>query len=258
MTSENKKLDMILKFIGKETMSNVELFINDVLLRNYITFTSEEEIDNLFNSYMAGFISNHSYDEIEKIRYYTGVDFNNINSILRGTWNYDKNGILTEEKKEESLRLADSLDNIMGTMPTLPTNIKTYRGVSLASFKDYGISSLSELTKLIGQYYFESGFTSTSLLRNKSFFNRKLEWHDDCNIEIEYLIPEECNDGLPLITDDLSYSKVQSKFLINKDSLSKVIDVIVSEDEKMAYLKVVFIPKKIWDKSYVDEIVKSK
>ncbi len=41
-----------------------------------------------------------------------------------------------------------------------------------------------------------------------------------CNIEIEYLIPEESNDGITLINDDLSYPKVQSEYLINKSSLS--------------------------------------
>ena len=139
----------------------------------------------------------------------------------------------------------------------LNTNIKTFRGVSLISFKDYGISSIKELTSMIGEYYYESGFTSTSLLRGKSFFARNLEWHDDCNIEIEYFIPAECSDGIPLITGDLSYSSNQSEFLLNKGSICKIIDVSISEDGESAHLKAVFIPEKVWNISFTQQQYKS-
>ena len=71
-----------------------------------------------------------------------------------------------------------------------------------------------------------------------------------CNIEIEYLIPEESNDGITLINDDLSYPKVQSEYLINKSSLSQIIDVKVSPDGKLAHMKSVLIPKKMWNIIY--------
>lgn len=102
------------------------------------------------------------------------------------------------------------------------------------------------------------GFTSTSLIRDKSFFDRDLEYHEKCDVEIEFLIPKECNEGIPLINKDLSFSsEEESEFLLDSHSLSKIIDVKISEDKKKAYLKGVFIPKKIYDKAYREENNKS-
>ena len=103
---------------------------------------------------------------------------------------------------------------------------------------------------MINSYYIEDGFTSTSLLRDSSFFNRELEWHEPCNIEIQYFIPEECNDGIPLINNDLSYSKNQNEFLLNKNSVSKIFDCKIDKENNVAYLKAVFIPERIWNKEY--------
>ena len=62
------------------------------------------------------------------------------------------------------------------------------------------------------QYYFDSGFTSTSLLKNKSFFGKN-HGGTDYNIEIEYFIPNECSDGIALINDDLSEEEMNKKTL---------------------------------------------
>ena len=67
------------------------------------------------------------------------------------------------------------------------------------------------------------------------------------------LIPEEVNGIIPLINDDLSYSKGQSELLINKGSLSKVVDVLLNSDKTKAYIKVVLIPKKIYEQEIEHE-----
>ena len=155
------------------------------------------------------------------------------------------------------MKHAEGLSVALMKVPnSLPSNIRTYRGVGISSFKDYNISNIAELENLRGQYYYESGFTSTSLLRDRSFFDRELEWHYSCNIEIEYFIPQECSEGLPLIKSDLSYSKEQSEFLIDKGCLSKIIDVEVSKDGTKAYLKAVVIPRRVWNMTYVKNEVK--
>lgn len=215
----NKTVNLILKYIGIDKQTELDTFVNDVSKRNFVEFSSLEEVSAFFIDYLAGFYNNNSRSDIDNIRAYTGIAFRRFNSVLRGFWNYDTNGLLTDEMKNKYLDYADNLSECIERAPTLSSNIKTYRGVSLDSFKDYGISSLEDLKNLENKYYYESGFTSTSLERDKSFFNRELEYHDFCNIEIEYLIPEESNDGIPLINDDLSYSKVQSEYLINKGSL---------------------------------------
>lgn len=246
----NKTVNLILKYIGIDKQTELDTFVNDVSKRNFVEFSSREEVKAFFVDYLAGFYNNNSRSDIDNIRAYTGIAFRRFNSVLRGFWNYDTNGLLTDEMKNKYLDYADNLSECIERSPTLSSNIKTYRGVSLDSFKDYGISSLEDLKNLENKYYYESGFTSTSLVRDKSFFNRELEYHEFCNIEIEYLIPEESNDGIPLINDDLSYSKVQSEYLINKSSLSKIIDVKVSPDGKLAYMKAVLIPEKMWNITY--------
>ncbi len=215
----NKTVNLILKYIGIDKQTELDTFVNEVSERDFMEFSSLEEVKAFFIDYLADFYNNNSRSDIDNIRAYTGIAFNRFSSVLRGVWNYDTNGLLTDEMKNKYLDYADNLSECIERAPTLSSNIKTYRGVSLDSFKDYGISSLEDLKNLENKYYYESGFTSTSLVRDKSFFNRELEYHEFCNIEIEYLIPEESNDGIPLINDDLSYSKVQSEYLINKGSL---------------------------------------
>lgn len=245
-----KTVNLILKYIGNDKMTEIDTFVNDVSKRNFIGFSSLEEVSAFFTDYLAEFYNNNSINDIDTIRAYTGIAFRRFNSVLRGTWNYDTNGLLIDDAKVEYLNLANKLSECIERSSTLPTNIKTYRGVSLERFKDYGITSLEDLNSLENKYYYDSGFTSTSLVRDKSFFNRELEYHEFCNIEIEYLIPEEANDGIPLIDDNLSYSKVQNEYLINKGSLSKIIDVEISPDGKLAYIKTVLIPQKMWNITY--------
>ena len=246
--SKNRIVNMILRFIGSETINEMEVYANSISERKFIKFESESSLVNFFSEYMKGFYANHSLEEIESIRSYTGYEFNNINAILRNNWNYETNGLLTKEKEEDIRQFISGLSNIMNRLDSIPSNIVAYRGVSLNTFKEYGITDISELLSLKGQYLYENGFTSTSLIKDRSFFDRPLEYHEPCNIEIEYLIPEETNEVMPLINDDLSYSKVQSELLIDKGSLSKVLDVALSEDKTKAYIKVALIPKKIYDK----------
>ena len=104
---------------------------------------------------------------------------------------------------------------------------------------------------MVGQYFYERGFTSTSILRETSAFSSELDCWKTRNIEIEYLIPSEFNEGLPLITKDLCYTDIENEFLINTGTLCKIVDVMVDEDK--AYLTAVFVPKKIWEKGYTDQ-----
>ena len=164
--NEKKKLDLILKYIGNEQLSEINAFASEVNKREFMDFSSLEEVRAFFTDYLADFYNNNSISDIDNIRAYTGIAFRRFNSVLRGTWNYDTNGLLTDDAK------------------------------------------------------------------------------------IEYLIPEEANDGIPLIDDNLSYSKVQNEYLINKGSLSKIVDIKISPDGNLAYIKTVLIPQKMWNIIY--------
>ena len=250
--SQNRITNSVLRMIGEETMDNVEKYTDTVIDRSYKTFNSIEDVKSFFDGYLDNVYSNSNLDDIENIRYYTGTSFKDINAVLRDNWNYEVNGLLTDDKKNEFLNISRNLSNSMNKVSNeLPSDIKVYRGVTLASFKDYGINSISDLKSMVGQYFYERGFTSTSLLRESSAFNSNSNYWKDRNIEIEYLIPSEFSDGLPLITKDLCYTGVEHEFLINTGSLCKIVDVMVDEDK--AYLTAVFIPKKVYDKTYSDQ-----
>ena len=138
-------------------MTEIDTFVNDVSKRNFIGFSSLEEVSAFFTDYLAEFYNNNSINDIDTIRAYTGIAFRRFNSVLRGTWNYDTNGLLIDDAKVEYLNLANKLSECIERSSTLPTNIKTYRGVSLERFKDYGITSLEDLNSLENKYYYDSG-----------------------------------------------------------------------------------------------------
>ena len=92
---------------------------------------------------------------------------------------------------------------------------------------------------------YESGLTSTSLLKETSFYDRKLDNQKYYNILIEYYIPEECSEAIPLLSSDLSYSDSQNELLLCPSTLTKVLDVEILGDK--AILKVAYIPVDIWE-----------
>ena len=239
--------NMIKNVMYEETYIQFEDYLLDVLNRNFIEFADENQVKNVFSDYLVQFYNNNSFSNVEKIRYYTGIAYKYVNSILRNTWDYDSNGLLTEEKEKNYKSLSNDISYIIRNNNPINYDFKVYRGVNISSFSEYGIHSLEELVNMKNQYYLENAFTSTSLIRKESFFDRDLEWHDSCNIEIEYMIPCESNDGMPLIDDNLSYSKKQNEFLINKGSVSKIVDVRINSEKTKAYVKAILVPQKILD-----------
>ena len=241
----------ILKCVKEENNVNLESYTNDVLKRDYIVFKSENEFINFFKDYYADFFSKCTYGDIKTLSEYTGYNYKFINAILRGNWNYNEHGYCDDKVRERWRNCADEIKEVFKKAPDcLSGDIKVYRGVSISSFKDYGVTSLDDLKDLVGTYYYDLGFTSTSLLRNKSFFDREFDYHNDCNIEIEYMIPQECSDEIPVINEDMSYSVSQCEFVINSDSLSKIVDVQVDREANKAYIKAILIPTKVWNKRH--------
>ena len=172
---------------------------------------------------------------------------------MRGKWNYQENGILTIEKKDLYHKLGEKIFDIIDKFPPLDINIKVYRGVNLKAFNDYHINTLEELQYLEGEFIYEPGFSSTSLLRSNSFFSKKPEWGEKCNIEIEYYIPKNCQEGAVLLSDILSYSKAQLEYVINSGSLTKILSVELNTKRTKAYIKAILLPKIYWNKEELEQ-----
>lgn len=237
----------IQKCMQPEELENINIFIQEVKRRSYMTLEDSSKLISLFGSKVSKFQEELSEEELLKIRSYTGYDFRNINATLRGNWTYDINGLLTKEKTDDYKKISSEISKIIQKFPSLDIDITAYRGTNITAFNDYGITSLDELSSLKNNYLYDRGFTSTSLIRDSSFFKRDLEWGPQSNIEIEYLIPAECQDGAILSSNNLSYSNNQWEFVINSANLSKVIDVEVNKDENTAYIKAVLLPKNLWN-----------
>lgn len=243
----------ILKCLGKEKCEELEYFTSDIPNQDFLEFISEDQVYDILNDIVRDYIENLTVSELADLRFYTGYDFRNINNTMRGKWNYEENGLLTNEKKDKFKQLGESIYEVIKKFPPININMKAYRGVSIRAFFDYNIHSLEDLKSMEGQYIYESGFSSTSLLRSYSFFEKELGWGDWCNIEIEYYIPGSCQDGAVLLSDVLSYSKGQIEYVINSGSLTKITNVDVDTEHNRAFLKAVLIPRRLWDPNQLKE-----
>lgn len=252
MESTDKATNMVLKYAINDRLEEMDFYVDDVVNRDYVSFDEVEQVNSFFMNNVENIYSNYNSDEVGDLRYYTGTSFRDVNAVLRNNWTYEINGELTKEKESNYRIMASNISGIINSRGTeLNSNIKVYRGVSINAFKKFGVNTLADLVSLKGQYIYDSGFVSTSLVRSKSFFDRKLDYHEPCNIEIEYLVPNEADDGVTLINSELSYnSEEQTEYLINSGNLSRVVDVVYDEINDKAYVKMAYIPKKVWDLGY--------
>lgn len=258
MVGESRVTNSFLRMLDDEIKNQIDVYVADVCSRNFTVINSTEEINNIFEKSLNIFLDVLTYEELLSLRSYTGYNFKNINAVLRNNWTYDNNGILDSRKNREYRELAIEIENIINKFVIPNINFIVFRGTTIDSFSSYNINELSQLKNLKDRFLYEQGFTSTSLMEESSYINKKLDDGRLCNVGIRYLIPSECEDGALLISNDTSYSMNQNEFLLTSGSLSKVIDVNIDENAKSAILTVVFIPKKIYDVNIIKEGNKCK
>lgn len=243
MPGENRITNSVLRLIGKEKVAELDLFVTELLDRDF------SDINNLddMNLVVSSFIDSLTDEELMVLRSYTGYNFKCINAILRNNWNYEEHGLLNDEIRLKYLELARRISEIINKFPLLDLDFCVYRGVELDAFKKFGIYNLEDLISLKEKYMYEEGFTSTSINKERCYFNKTLENGKTYNVGIKYLVPRECSDGILLTDDELSYSSNQQEYLLSSGSLVKVIDVSIDSEKNSAELVVVVIPKRVWD-----------
>lgn len=238
----------ILGYIEKSTLQEIENYCFVQSKEDYVVFQNREEARSAIRPILSEYLKSLDLQEMENLKRYTGYQFRNLNSLLRGIWDYDLNGKLTDQLKQELEILSKRIRKTILKAPILPMPLKVFRGVSLSTFSSYHISTLSELKEMEGKFFCDQAFTSTTLIREESFFYKQTEWGEKANIEIEYLIPSQSDDGVFLMNDATSFSPNQCEFLINNFSLFRVLDVKVDEATNTAKITMILIPQKIWNK----------
>ncbi len=167
---KSKTVERLLSFFSNEIKTSIDSFVTDANLYKFINFHSKNEVNNVFGNSIQEVLSSLSEEELLDLRAYTGYQFRNINNILRNTWNYEENGLLSDEIRIQCRFLAEKISKIINKYKTPNINFVTYRGNDILAFRNYGIKKLLELEKLKGNYLYEEGFTSTSLIEETSYF----------------------------------------------------------------------------------------
>lgn len=228
---------LLSKYLDQDTKDEIDLLLMEVSVSNNKTPDFTGDIDE--------FYKDTTHVDIEDIRRYTGYDYKFINAVLRDNWTYEQNGLRTEEKTKELRELSERISKLISKFSTTNSQFKTYRGTTLKEFKKYGIETLEDLLCLKDNFLYDAGFTSTSLEEETSYFKKTI-YDEYCNIEVVYIIPKGSNDGIPLLTDQLSYSKNLNEYLLDRCTLSKVLGVRI--EGNTAVITTALIPKHIWDK----------
>lgn len=255
---ESRVINSILRMMGEESRKEIDNYLEDVSSRDFLVMSSIEQVNNIFGKNIDQFYMSLSEDELMDLRTWTSYNFSNINAILRNNWTYENNGLLTEGKKSEIRELASRISKIFTKYINPQENFVVFRGTTVDSFKDYGITNLSELENLKGKFLYEQGFISTSIIEDYCYFKRDFNDGKKYNVKIRYLISSEKNDGILLINKDTSHYSNEFEYLLDKGSLSKVIDVKVAKDSDTAILTVVLIPRKVYDREYQNNKTSSR
>lgn len=223
------------KSLDDNTLIEIEQLIHEAASYEYKNIDFKNTITDFFNTLL--------YEELLTLREYTGYNYKRLNNLLRNKWDYEENGKLTDSIRKRYMDDAEEIESIIEKFPKNTDAFVVYRGTDLKEFRDYGIESLNDLEYLNGKFIYEEAFTSTSLTESASYFQKDINGIVK-NIEIRYIIPPNSNDGIPLITESVSYSPNQEEYVLQRNTLSKVIGVSISDNT--AIITAVLIPKKIW------------
>jgi tetratricopeptide (TPR) repeat protein len=233
-----------------ERKALVREYLNDALNREYDDYESLKDFNKANPEYVDQLFSGLSYTEQETLKRYTGFNYRAWNTYLRKGWIYDEHGAYNEARKRDYEEDIAKMDKLIESSPKAESDFYAYRGVNIEAFRDYGVQTVEELSKLKGQFYLERGFTSTAISLDQSFIGR--EEFDDvrrkpCNVGIRYMIPKGTNEGVVIPRGSLSYSHSTDEYVLHSSALSYIDNVEVSEDGESAAVSCVVIPREYYD-----------
>ena len=230
----------VFRMIDTDDQINISNFCRACSRRDYKKFTnSDAALIHCDSS------SGYSREVKDVFTNYSGFNYRWINACARGKWDYLKHGHCKERERYDAMAsaLRDAIDDNQKSIG----NVSVFRGVPLRYFSEYGISSLTDLESLEGGFLLDKGFVSTSLVEESCYYKKHNELNIDYNVKIEYMIPEEFEDGVSI--GNVSYSPGQNEYLFNAWNMAQVVDVSMDGNDG-AIVRAIMIPKYVYDKAY--------
>ena len=239
----SKDVSRVFRLLDTDEINNISSFSSACSNRFYREFRDSDVALIHCDS------GSYSSDVIDVFNNYSGFNYRRINASARGKWNYEKHGHSKERERFDQIAtdLRDAIDDNQRSIG----NVKVFRGVPISYFSEYGISSLDDLRSLKGEFLLDKGFVSTSLVEDDCYYKKENELGLNYNVKIEYLVPEEFEDGVSI--GNVSYSPGQNEYLINAWNIASVSDVRM-DGEDGAIVTALLIPKKVYDKAYRHEV----
>lgn len=255
-TSPDQACHFYLKEIERlGRMNEIKNFLLDTAGRDFHEFSDPLDLSAFSAAYSEFIAPTITSEDKTALKNYSGFGYKVINQVARGQWNYDLLGRQTPDKLADARQAADQISDAIAHIPSPGVDLVAHRGANMDSFRAYGINSLSNLTNLEGQFFLETGFTSTSLSPDKSFVGKDFDdpLRRTCDVEITCRIPKESGETIGLLSSDLAYNPEQSELLIDRGSLFYISAAELSPDRSRAHLEMTLIPRNLYDPAYSQE-----
>lgn len=174
----------------EHTFANVKSF------KSFDDFENFIGMDNLFN-----FENSISINEAKSIEFYSHTGDRQINNMLR-------NEIINENMKDD----IQNLDNVISRFD-IPGDISLYRGSNLDFlYKKFNTNKLGEI---LGKFYIDKGYTSTSIILDNAFLNK------DAVFEIK--LPGGKGRGAFISSFSRHFDELE--FLLKRNTKFKIVDI---------------------------------
>lgn len=239
----SKDVTSVFRMIDADDQMNISNFCRTCFGREYKRFTNSDAALIHCDS-----TKGYSIEARDTFTNYSGFNYRWINACARGRWNYEKHGHCKEREKYEVM--ASALRETIEDNQRSIGNVMVFRGVPLSYFSEYGIETLEDLKSLEGGFLLDKGFVSTSLVEDSCYYRKPNELGLNYNVKIEYLVPEEFEDGVSI--GNVSYCLGQNEYLINVWNMAHVVDVSMDGNDG-AIVRAQLIPKYVYDKAYRHE-----
>ena len=110
---------LIFSFLGKDKKEEIDFFANDASQEEYHQIKSAQEVEDLFGEITFNFLLNSKQSELNILKSYTSYTYKELNAVMRNTWNYEENGRLTPEIKQDYLDRGERMTKLIRKFPSL-------------------------------------------------------------------------------------------------------------------------------------------